>query len=192
MISLNVGEKYNLDKDCTVVLNDTSYTIDSILSLCLTKQNLPILNEDISIIVLGECKINKMIYDLDLQVEDKTLIIKPTRDIIFNHFSNKIPETRANAGLEHIDDLQMDLIFKVAQIMIDNGSLTLTENELRNYNHLKNQWTETTSTTLEQATYEIDYAFNGDGEIMPKGLKAIARENQVAYKEALEYFGYEY
>lgn len=118
---------------------------------------------------------------------------KPKRSEIFDIFSNKITTSKAISGLEHIDDLQMDLIIMMFDALLENETLTLSDEKLKKYNKMKDQWKKTKSVDFETETYEIDYAFNGNGENnTPNGLKRIARESQAEYKKILEKHGYNF
>jgi len=125
-----------------------------------------------------------------------------SRGDIFDAFANRITSAKAIAGLEHVTDLQMDLIIIMFDALLEANMVQLSEQQMFNYNKLKEQWFETKSTDLEKATYEIDYAFNGSGQTFqlengkvikePSGLKREARNIQREYKEILEKQGYEF
>lgn len=116
---------------------------------------------------------------------------KPKRSDIFEIFAGKITTSKAISGLEHIDDLQMDLIFIMFDALLDKEIVSLTEVQKQSYSKLKEQWEITKSVDLESQTYEIDYALNGNGQNgNPNGLKKIARESQKEYRKILENHGY--
>lgn len=116
---------------------------------------------------------------------------KPKRADIFEIFAGKITTSKAISGLEHIDDLQMDLIFIMFDALLEKEIVSLNETQKQSYQKLKEQWETTKSVDLESQTYEIDYSLNGDGENgNPNGLKRIAREAQKEYRKILENHGY--
>lgn len=114
------------------------------------------------------------------------------RNQIFDAFANKVTPTKAIAGVEHVTDLQMDLLIIMFDAMLAANTVQLNETQLSNYNKMKEQWIATKSVDLNSATYEIDYAFNGDGVTTPNGLKKAAREAQKEYKQILKDQGYEF
>lgn len=124
------------------------------------------------------------------------------RNQIFDVFSDKISTTKAIAGIEHVSDLQMDMLIMMFDAMLESGTIKLNETQTFNYNKMREQWNTTKSTDLNTATYEIDYAFNGDGTSItlpdstisktPKGLKREAREIQRNYKQTLKNQGYKF
>lgn len=200
MLQLMVGTTHTFNQPLNIVLNGEVVEIDKILPLCMAKFDLKLEDDSIKVFVGDaeeedkKCLIKRILYigDLNNYVQDRTLIIRPSREYIFNYCTKQVDDYKAKTGLEHIDDLQMDLILKVADALIQNGMLQLSENELANYNKLKNQWQNTTSVTLETNTYQIDYSLDGDGVTGPKGLKALAREYESLYKTLLEQYGYEF
>ncbi|MNC02766.1 hypothetical protein D3C81_797910 [compost metagenome] len=124
------------------------------------------------------------------------------RDEIFQVFAEKVTASKAIAGVEHVTDFQMDLIVIMFDALLQSNVVVLNETQLANYTKLKEQWNATKSTDLNSTTYEIDYAFNGDGSIVqledgstvkiPNGLKREARQARNDYKKTLEEQGYEF
>lgn len=196
MLQLFVGTEHKLNVPLKMKIDNTFREINSILPLCMAKFELEHEGGKLKIAAIEpdasnpQGPINQIIYDLDNYIDKNgALIIRPKRDYLFNYYvNNGLTEERARTAFEHIDDIQMDIVLKVADALIDNGMLNMTSKELSNFNKLKDQWFTTTSVTLEDATYEIDYALDGNGVTMPKGIKSTARENAEKYRNILSYF----
>lgn len=197
MLDLIAGKKNTLDEPINVKIHDSFVSISEIMPLCNTKTELITSKGNLRLRSFEQetdLPLKNVIYDLDLYVNsDNVLIIRPSRQYVFDHCEGNMPKSKVTAALEHIDDFQMDLLFKLTDALIADNKLTLTENETFNYGKIKQQWQDTTSVTLDSATYQIDYAFNGDGVgLTPKGVKSMSREVSGEYVSLITYYHYEF
>lgn len=199
MLDLMAGIENTLDDSIDVEVNGLFVTVNKIVPLCNTKIDLVTSKGPLKLKSFEEegttegIPLKNVIYDLDFYVEEDVLFIRPSREYVFNYCESSMPKSKVTAALEHIDDFQMDLLFKVADALVADNKLVLTENETLNYNKLKQQWQETTSVTLDSATYQIDYAFNGDGVgYTPKGVKSLSREMSGDYLTLINYYNYQF